>query len=255
MQFSTKITMNQSKSDKNKCEVAAAPKLSMKPTNLPQSESESESELLLLLDPLESDVVSELDPLPSLSPPGAAGSGCSTFVKSRSVSQSSDVAHMPFRSIRIRYQPNKTRPFCHRHFNNFQKNLSTCANQNQNKKMDPQPINTTMTNKIKQPTMSSHQLEFPFRKHKTHACTHSSQLGSTSQLNSNAMSQTEHVSIQLMQTCVAHSKQNILNLSNTQSTFHTRAQNKNDRTKTPNDKQTHHSQHRQIQHIKPTPDK
>ena len=42
---------------------------------------------------------------------------------------------------------------------------------------------------------------------------------------------------------------NILNLSNTQSTFHTRAQNKNDRTKTPNDKQTHHSQHRQLQHI------
>ena len=71
----------------------------------------------------------------------------------------------------------------------------------------------------------------------------------TSQLNSNAMSQTEHVSIQLMQTRVAHSKQNILNLSNTQSTFHTRAQNKNDRTKTPNDKQTHHSQHRQLQHI------
>ena len=44
-------------------------------------------------------------------------------------------------------------------------------------------------------------------------------------------------------------KTNILNLSNTQSTFHTRAQNKNDRTKTPNDKQTHHNQHRQIQHI------
>ena len=77
MQFSTKITINQSKSDKNKCEVAAAPKLSMKPTNLPQSESESESELLLLLDPLESDVVSELDPLPSLSPPGAALTFCS----------------------------------------------------------------------------------------------------------------------------------------------------------------------------------